>query len=208
MQTKPIDSLKLWWREVNFTASQRKALAVIALIAVAISAFYIFKPNPAEAIPETPVVMKPALLIVDVTGEVLNPGVYELNANARVIDAVKAAGGAKKSADLSLINLARVVKDGEQIYIEAKISSQSARYRSSDNSSLSSMRASIGNGTININRASAKELERLPGIGPVLASRIVQFRSANGSFLTVEDLGKVPGIGNSKLEKFRNLIRI
>ena len=208
MQTKPIDSLKLWWREVNFTASQRKALAVIALIAVAISAFYIFKPNPAEAIPETPVVMKPALLIVDVTGEVINPGVYQLNANARVIDAVKAAGGAKKSADLSLINLARVVKDGEQIYIEAKISSKSARYRSSGNSSLSSMRASIGNGTININRASAKELERLPGIGPVLASRIVQFRSANGSFLTVEDLGKVPGIGNSKLEKFRNLIRI
>ena len=208
MQTKPIDSLKLWWQEVNFTASQRKALAVIALIAVAISAFYIFKPNRAEAIPETPVVMKPALLIVDVTGEVINPGVYELNANARVIDAVKAAGGAKKSADLSLINLARVVKDGEQIYIEAKISSQSARYRSSGNSSLASMRASIGNGTININRASAKELERLPGIGPVLASRIVQFRSANGSFLTIEDLGKVPGIGNSKLEKFRNLIRI
>ena len=204
MQTKPIDSLKLWWREVNFTASQRKALAVIALIAVAISACYIFKPNPAEAIPETPVVMKPALLIVDVTGEVINPGVYQLNANARVIDAVKAAGGAKKSADLSLINLARVVKDGEQIYIEAKISSQSARYRSSGNSTL----ASIGNGTININRASAKELERLPGIGPVLASRIVQFRSANGSFLTIEDLGKVPGIGNSKLEKFRNLIRI
>ena len=208
MQTKPIDSLKLWWQEVNFTASQRKALAVIALIAVAISAFYIFKPNPADAIPETPVVMKPALLIVDVTGEVINPGVYQLNANARVIDAVKAAGGAKKSADLSLINLARVVKDGEQIYIEAKISSQSARYRSSGNSSLASMRASIGNGTININRASAKELERLPGIGPVLASRIVQFRSANGSFLTIEDLGKVPGIGNSKLEKFRNLIRI
>ena len=208
MQTKPIDSLKLWWQEVNFTASQRKALAVIALIAVAISAFYIFKPNPAEAIPETPVVMKPALLIVDVTGEVINPGVYELNANARVIDAVKAAGGAKKSADLSLINLARMIKDGEQIYIEAKLSSQSSRYRSSSNSSLASMRASIGNGTININRASAKELERLPGIGPVLASRIVQFRSANGSFLTIEDLGKVPGIGNSKLEKFRNLIRI
>ena len=208
MQTKPIDSLKLWWQEVNFTASQRKALAVIALIAVAISAFYIFKPNPAEAIPETPVVMKPALLIVDVTGEVINPGVYQLNANARVIDAVKAAGGAKKSADLSLINLARVVKDGEQIYIEAKISSQSSRYQSRGNSSLASMRASIGNGTININRASAKELERLPGIGPVLASRIVEFRSANGSFLTVEDLGKVPGIGNSKLEKFRNLIRI
>lgn len=204
MQTKPIDSLKLWWQEVNFTASQRKALAVIALIAVAISAFYLFKPNPAEAIPETPVVMKPALLIVDVTGEVINPGVYELNANARVIDAVKAAGGAKKSADLSLINLARLVKDGEQIYIEAKISSQSSRYRRSGSSS----QTSIGNRTININRASAKELERLPGIGPILASRIVEFRSANGSFLTVEDLGKVPGIGNSKLEKFRNLIRI
>jgi len=204
MQTKPTDALRLWWREINFTTNQRKALAVTALVAVAVSAFYMFKPNQAQATAPKVVVVKPVMLIVDVAGEVTKPGVYELNANARVIDALKAAGGAKPSADLSLINLARLIKDGEQIYIEAKISSQSSRYLSRGNSS----RASIGNGTININRASAKELERLPGIGPVLASRIVQFRSANGSFLTVEDLGKVPGIGNSKLEKFRNLIRI
>lgn len=210
MQTKPSDSLKLWWREVNFTASQRKALAVTAVIAVAISAFYIFKPNQAEATDETPVIMKPAMLIIDVTGEVVHPGVYELAANARVIDAVKAAGGVTKKADLSLINLARLIKDGEQIYIESKAESTNSSYGSSYRGGNSSSAKGKLNSPriININRATAKELEALPGIGPVLATRIVQFRSANGSFLSIDDLSKVPGIGSSKLAKFRELIRV
>ena len=207
MQTKPLDSLKLWWREINFTASQRKALAITAVIAVALSAFYIFKPNQAEATPDTPVIMKPAMLIVDVTGEVIHPGVYELAANARVIDAVKAAGGATKNADLSLINLARILKDGEQIYIESKVFSTSSNYKNSKSGRVKKKLDSAG-GSININRATAKQLEELPGIGPVLAARIVQFRSANGSFLSVDDMAKVPGIGSSKLAKFREMVRV
>lgn len=207
MQTKPLDSLKLWWREVNFTANQRKALAITALIAVAISAFYIFKPNQAEAIVETPVIMKPAMLIVDVTGEVIHPGVYELTANSRVIDAVKAAGGVTKKADLTLINLARLVKDGEQIYIESKEVSSSPSYRNSQ-SSRAKRKLDTASGPMNINRATARELEALPGIGPVLANRIVQFRSTNGSFLSIDDLAKVPGIGSSKLAKFREMVRV
>lgn len=201
MQTKPIDALKLWWRDINFTSTQRKALAAVAIVALAVSALYIFKPNHAEALPTTtPVIIKPAMLIVDVAGEVTRPGVYELAPNARVIDAVKAAGGAKSSADLSLINLARVVKDGEQIYIEKRVSGQRSFSRSNSRNTFPSI--------ININRASAKELESLPGIGPVLASRIVQYRTTNGSFLSVDDLSKVPGIGASKLEKFKEKIRV
>lgn len=203
MQTKPIDSLRLWWRDINFTATQRKALAITAVIALGISALYIFKPNQAEAIPTPPVIMKPALLIVDVAGEVVRPGVYELAPNSRVIDAVKAAGGAKSNADLSLLNLARVVKDGEQIYVEKKYfvsATKNVRTKSGSN-----VRSS---GPINLNRASAKDLEALPGIGPVLAARILEYRRANGSFISIEDLSKVPGIGPSKLAKFKDLIRI
>lgn len=203
MQTKPIDALRLWWRDLNFTANQRRALAATAIIAVGFSAFYILKPNHAEAISPKPVIIKPAMLIVDVAGEVMKPGVYELAPNARVIDAIKAARGAKPTADLSLINLARVIKDGEQIYIDRKIGGTTAR-----STSASYSRRSQVSGILNINRATAKELETLPGIGPVLAARIVEYRSANGSFLAIEDLKKVPGIGGSKLEKFKEKIRV
>ena len=198
MQTKSIDALRLWWRDINFTQSQRRALAGVALLAVAISGFYIFKPHKADAI--TPVVtsiVAPPMLVIDVQGEVKTPGVYELPINSRVTDAIKAAGGAKVSADLSYINQARMIKDGEQIYIDRKSSGIST---SRKNSSVT--------GIININRATAKELDKLPGIGPVIASRIVEYRKINGSFQTIEDLKKVQGIGASTLEKFKSKIRV
>ena len=137
------------------------------------------------------------MLVIDVQGEVKTPGVYELPINSRVTDAIKAAGGAKVSADLSYINQARMIKDGEQIYIDRKSSGIST-----------SRRSSSVTGIININRATAKELDKLPGIGPVIASRIVEYRKINGSFQTIEDLKKVQGIGASTLEKFKSKIRV
>lgn len=200
MQTKTLDALRLWWRDINFTKNQRKALAGVAVISIALSALFIFRPHPAEAEPVTsgivPKIVAPPMVIVDVAGEVNKPGVYELAPNARVIDALKAAGGASKSADLSLINLARVIKDGEQIYIEKRWSSNSTVRRSSNS------------GNINVNRASAKELDRLPGIGPVLAARIIEYRNVNGPFMSIDDLKKVNGIGGSTLEKFKEKIRV
>lgn len=200
MQTKTLDALRLWWRDINFTKKQRTALAVVAIISIALSALFIFRSHPAEAESISneivPKIVAPPLLIVDVAGEVNKPGVYELAPNARVIDALKAAGGANKMADLSLINLARVVKDGEQIYIEKKWSSSSKVRRVSSN------------GIININRAGVKELDKLPGIGPVLAARIVEYRNSNGPFMSVDDLKKVNGIGGSTLEKFKEKIRV
>ena len=203
MQTKKLDALRLWWRDINFTERQRKALGIFALIALLISAFFIFsisKPHTASAEPITPTIVVPPLVVVDVAGEVKKPGVYELPMNSRVNDAIKAAGGAKSSADLSLMNLARLVKDGEQIFVERRYYSNSSSRLSSGGSKLS--------GILNINRASAKEFERLPGIGPVLAEKIVEYRSKNGSFTSIEDLTKVNGIGSSKLEKFKEKIRV
>jgi competence protein ComEA len=198
MQTKRIDALRLWWRDINFTKAQRRALAVVGILAVGLSGFLILKPHKAEAI--TPVVtsiVAPPMLVIDIQGEVKTPGVYELPINSRVNDAIKAAGGAKPNADLSFINQARLIKDGEQIYIDKKTTGTSIFRRST-----------AASGIININRATAKELDKLPGIGPVIASRIVEYRKLNGFFQSVDDLKKVQGIGASTLEKFKSKIRV
>lgn len=202
MQTKTLDALRLWWRDINFTQSQRRALFAVAILAVAFSAFLILKPHNADAITPienpVPTIITPPMVVVDVQGEVNSPGVYELPVDSRVNDAIKAAGGATKSADLSFINQARLIKDGEQIFVEK------VTYRST----TTIHKTSSISGVLNINRASAKDLEKLPGIGPVLASRIIEFRKVNGSFQSIDDLRKVQGIGASTLEKFKSKIRV
>ena len=204
METKPLDALRLWWRDISYSNNQRKALLIVAASAVAISALFIFKPNPFRNSnqviqkPEIPAIVQSPMIYVDVTGEVLHPGVFQLPPSSRVIDAIKAAGGQSKNADLTTINLARVIKDGEQIYVDRKFSGGSGIKNTN----------SRENSIININRASAKELESLPGIGPVLAARIVEYRKSNGPFTSVDDLKKVPGVGGAKLEKFKEKIRV
>ena len=200
MQTKTIDALRLWWRDINFTSAQRKALAIVGITSVALSAFLIFKPHTAEAIaPTVPTIVTPPMLVIDVQGEVKTPGVYELPINSRVNDAIKSAGGANKSADLSYLNQARILKDGEQIYVEKKVYASVGTNRKS---------STPFNSILNINRATAKELDKLPGIGPVIAGRIIEFRKVNGAFQSIDDLRKVQGIGASTLEKFKSKIRV
>ena len=201
MQTRTIDALRLWWRDINFTDTQRKALGAFAILAIALSAFFIFKPHDAKAItPQVPTIVTPPMVVVDVQGEVKNPGVYHLPSNSRVNDAIKAAGGPNQSADLSYVNQARMVKDGEQIYVEKKLTNSTSITVRRNSTAIS--------GILSINRASAKELEKLPGIGPVLASRIIEYRKSNGNFQSIDDLRKVQGIGASTLEKFRSKIRV
>ena len=200
MQTKTIDALRLWWRDINFTSAQRKALAIVGITSVALSAFLIFKPHTAEAIaPTMPTIVTPPMLVIDVQGEVKTPGVYELPINSRVNDAIKSAGGANKNADLSYLNQARMLKDGEQIYVEKKVNSSAGANRKT---------STTFNGILNINRATAKELDKLPGIGPVIAGRIIEYRKINGAFQSIDDLRKVQGIGASTLEKFKSKIRV
>jgi competence protein ComEA len=117
-------------------------------------------------------------LIVDVSGAVAAPGLVELSPGARVADAIDAAGGASADAVLDDLNLARKVADGEQIVVPRAGEEKDAE-----------------GGLINLNRADALELEDLPGVGPVLAQRIVADREANGPFATLDDLGRVPGVG-------------
>jgi competence protein ComEA len=141
-------------------------------------------------------------LLIHIVGEVITPGVYQLTSGARVLDAVAAAGGFTKKADQTSINLVRPISDGEQIIVTS-IGSDGSGY-----SQTGVGGAASGLTKININRATAQQLDALPGIGPTLAARIVDFRNANGGFDTVTDLGQVAGIGVKLLAQIVPLVTL
>ena len=201
---KIIDDLQYWWQDLTFSTTQKRSLLVIGAIALTISGAYVLRPISANEIERVPVLETQAIssqITVDVAGAVASPGVYALDANSRVVDAITAAGQILKGADTSDLNLARIMKDGEQIYVYPKATSFTR-------SGTSTRATPVRRGPIAINRASARELEALDGIGPVLASRIVTYRSANGPFAAVEDLLKVSGIGAAKFAQFKEKIRV
>ena len=149
-------------------------------------------------------------VVVHVTGAVSRPGVVTLPSGSRVTDAINAVGGASADADTEQLNLARVLTDGEQIRVPrvgevlpdpAPQPSGAATPGAGTAPGKSSGGAS---GMININTASATELEKLPGIGPALAQRIVEYRDSHGPFASVDALTDVPGIGKAKLEGLRD----
>ena len=149
-----------------------------------------------SGMPQAPASM---LVTVQLVGEVKEPGVYQLPADSRIFDAVALAGGFSKKADQASVNLARLLIDGEQIRVSAIGASDS----NSDVAGGGDVSA-----LININRASESELDSLPGIGPTLAGRIVDFRTANGSFTRPDQLGKVAGIGKKLLATLLPLITL
>jgi competence protein ComEA len=150
-------------------------------------------------------------LVVHVAGEVKNPGVYTLPNGARMIDAVTAAGGATARADLEVINLAMPLTDSSQIYVPAKgvaAHPTFARPQPGINGVASGSNNVSASGLVNINRASADELDSLPGVGPSTAQAIVDFRVAHGPFGSPEDLMNVKGIGPAKFEAMRKLVGV
>jgi competence protein ComEA len=188
------DKFRTWWSNITFSISQKRSLLSISALVIALSFFLVMR-GATEEIPLAPEGLS-------VAGAIKNPGVYTLPANSRVMDAIKAAGDKLKGADLSDINLARIIKDGEQIYIYPP-----GKTGSSIRISPQRAKAKIS-GPIALNRASAKDLESLDGIGPVLAARIVAYRNQNGPFLTIDDLMKVSGIGAIKFAQFKEKLRV
>ncbi|MBX9034741.1 ComEA family DNA-binding protein [Gordonibacter massiliensis (ex Traore et al. 2017)] len=133
---------------------------------------------------------------VHVGGAVSAPGVYDLAEGARVLDAIEAAGGFADGAARDALNLARAVSDGEQVVVPSEADAAAAAQGSS---------AAVG-GKININTASAAELDALPGVGASTAEKIVADREANGPFKTAEDLKRVSGIGDKKFAALADAI--
>jgi competence protein ComEA len=194
------ESLSQWWFDLHFSRPQKIALSIIAAIVLLLSIFMVVRGNTeANAVPEIiPITIAEPEIFVDVTGAVNKPGVYSLTGRSRVIDAIKAAGDSAPGADLSTINLARVLNDGEQIYVDSTVV----------NSSGQRVSKKVASGPININRATLRQLDALDGIGPVIAGRIIEYRKKNGSFLTIDDLQKVSGIGAAKFTQIKSKVRI
>ena len=194
------ESITQWWFDLHFSRNQKIALSIIASVVLTLSVLIVLRGNTQiNAAPEIiPVTIAEPEIFVDVTGAVNKPGVYTLTGRSRVIDAIKAAGDSAPGADLSTINLARVLNDGEQIYVDSTVV----------NSSGQRVSKKVSSGPININRATLRQLDALDGIGPVIAGRIIEYRKKNGSFLTVDDLQKVSGIGAAKFAQIKSKVRI
>ena len=139
----------------------------------------------APTIPADQVVVQAATIYVHIVGEIKSPGIYQLESGSRLMDAIFAAGGLTNSADQASVNLARELTDGEQIVV----------FKTGEAPQVSGTTASQGK-QISLNRASQAELEELPGVGPALASRMIDWRSANGGFKKKEDLLNISGIGD------------
>ena len=140
---------------------------------------------------------EPSRVTVDVAGAVRRPGVYRLPAQARVVDAVRRAGGARHRADLSALNLAAKLEDGRQVLVPVRGAAAAA-----------SGAAATAATPLDLNTATEEQLDQLDGIGPGMAGTILEYRQAHGGFGSVDELSQVPGIGEKRLAALRDKVRV
>jgi competence protein ComEA len=187
-----------------------RALAIVAGLAVAVAAFLAWQARPSA----DPVAVRPApsaaplsalsaptsagAVVVAVSGRVRRPGLVRLPAGARVADAVDAAGGALPGTDLSFVNLARKLVDGELVVIGVTPPPGTVDTAGGP--------SGAAGGRVNLNTATMAQLEALPGVGPVLAQRIVDFRTRHGPFRSVADLRQVDGVGDARYTQLKDLV--
>ncbi|GAA2357799.1 ComEA family DNA-binding protein [Saccharopolyspora halophila] len=157
-------------------------------------------PLPPPPVETTTSTSAPAELVVSVVGQVQRPGLVTVAEGARVAEAVEAAGGALPGTDLTTLNLARRLTDGEQLYVAVPIP---PRVRQPESAAQQS-----GSGKVDLNSATEEQLDELPGVGEVTAERILKWRAEHGGFDSVDQLGQVGGIGEVRLSRLRELVRV
>ena len=203
--------------ELSPTALRGVLAAAVIVIALGLWRFWPSAPEPEIAFDEgTDLVAAgaeaavaeepPADIVVHVAGAVLRPGVYALPPGSRVADAVAAAGGVLGTAAEDAVNLARLLIDGEQVYLPTVEEIESGTVAGAAAGLAVPGGGSSAPGLVNINTASAAELETLPGVGPATAQAIIEDRETNGPFLTPEDLMRVTGIGPKKFDAVKDLV--
>ena len=153
---------------------------------------------PLEPVTETPA---RTALVVHVVGEVRRPGLYRLRDGSRIADAVRRAGGARHGADLAALNLAAPLVDGVQVLVPSRVVG----------AATSPGASAAGDGTavasvVSLSSATVEDLDELPGVGPITAQKIVDYRAEHGPFASVDDLDAVPGIGPTRIEQLRDLV--
>lgn len=163
-------------------------MAVVALVIGGAVLLAVRRPPPPVRLIEP---QAAAEIVVQIDGAVMRPGVYRLPPGTRVSDALHAAGGPTSSADLDALNGARALRDGERLHIPGRAAAHDSRHPAA----------------VNINTATAEDLESLPGIGPVLAARIIEDRTRHGPFRALEDLLRVQGIGPGLLSRLRGTVQ-
>lgn len=204
-----VDGFRDWLE--GLTARELAVYGVAALALFLAGGAWVLRGGP-EAVPvaapspqggASPGVEAGGPVIVHVAGMVRRPGVYELAEGDRVIEAIELAGGAKRGAALEALNLAAVLTDGQQILVPKRGAAPAP-----GSGPVSSAGGAGDPGLVNVNTAGPAELETLPGIGEVLAQRIIDHREANGPFASVDDLLGVSGIGEVTLEELRPLVTV
>ncbi|MFM5904356.1 MAG: helix-hairpin-helix domain-containing protein [Microbacteriaceae bacterium] len=181
-------------------------LAVVALAVIGVVAYLFTGQSSTETVlapmpsgsPE--VSFEPATAYVHISGQVHHPGVYQVTLGARLFEVVALAGGFTKKADQSSVNLARPIDDGEQVEV--------SRVGQAATTLVNGEKAGNASAKISINRASSQELESLPGVGPKLAGRIIDWRGANGGFAHIADLLEVGGIGDKLYAAIKPLVAL
>ncbi len=171
----------------------RSLFAAVAIAVAAVATALVAWPKPSEP-PPIEIVGRTnrRVVTVHVSGAVSRPGLVTLAANSRVADAIVAAGGATPDARLGALNLAATLGDGARLVVPSDVSGAAAD----------------AGGLVRVNTADLDELEQLPGVGPVLARNIAEYRDQNGPFDVVEDLLAVPGIGEVKLAAMRDAVLV
>jgi len=202
----------------EFTAVQRRAIYLVLALALSLGAIFFSlahgnaapTPTPTPSLLPLPTLsaipLPLAMIVVDVAGKVLHPGVYKLRQGSRAIDAIKAAGKQLKGVPLTDINLAEVLTDGQQIIVGAPAVTKASS--KSKSRKAGAPQGKITSGTININTATVAQYEQLPGVGAVMAARILTYRTAHGPFTSIDDLTKVSGMGKSKFANLKSFVRI
>jgi len=177
------------------------ALALLALVGQRLAQAGAASEPEAAAVPLEPVASRPAraLLVVHVVGEVRRPGLYRLRDGARIADAVHRAGGAGRNADLAALNLAAPLVDGVQVLVPA-------RSLPGQPPAAAPGGTDVPAGPVSLSSATIEELDELPGIGPITAQKIVDYRTEHGPFASIDDLDSVPGIGPTRIEQLRDLV--
>ncbi len=186
----------------------RVGLVIVMAVLAVVATYALFRALDERAAP--PIIIQDAEanlpIVVDLRGAVVTPGLYELPPNARVNDAIRAGGGLSQGADLTTVNLARRLRDGEVVIIADQFRASPASGESLVDDQGPS--GSESQAKLNINTATAVELELLPGIGEVTAARIVAFRQENGPYRSIDDLIHVQGISTKTIASFRELVTV
>jgi competence protein ComEA len=189
--------------ELPLTRRQIALAAAVVLGAIFLGSRLLLRSD-APAAPPIPTaaatkrLVAPARIVVDVVGAVRRPGLYRLARNARVADAVAKAGGVTPKAEIELVNLAATISDGEQIVVPRRGVAGVA--------GVGPGVAGAASGPVHLNSATLEQLDSLPGIGPVTAQKILDYRQQHGAFGSVEELDAVPGIGPARLEQLKDLV--